>query len=227
MTCVIACSKLWRPNLASRVQQASGEEVHLVTTKDEFNVEYLNRIAPTWIFLPHWSHRIPQEIYTRWNCVLFHMTDLPFGRGGSPLQNLIVRGFKETKISAFLCSEVVDSGPIYLKAPLSLHGSAQEIYLRATDTIEAMILQILGENITPKPQMGEEVQFARRKPEDSNVIDLDSLEKLYDWIRMVDAEDYPKAFVEIGHFRFEFSKARLRGTEIVADVSIRERGHGI
>ena len=28
------------------------------------------------------------------------MTDLPYGRGGSPLQNLIIRGFESTKISA-------------------------------------------------------------------------------------------------------------------------------
>ena len=56
------------------------------------------------------------------------MTDLPFGRGGSPLQNLITRGISKTKISALRCNEEIDAGPIYLKRPLSLHGSAEEIY---------------------------------------------------------------------------------------------------
>ncbi len=27
----------------------------------------------------------------KFECVCFHMTDVPYGRGGSPLQNLIIR----------------------------------------------------------------------------------------------------------------------------------------
>ena len=47
------------------------------------------------------------------------MTDLPYGRGGSPLQNLIVRGHKHTMISAIKCVKELDAGPIYLKKPLT------------------------------------------------------------------------------------------------------------
>ena len=43
------------------------------------------------------------------------MTDLPFGKGGSPLQNLIMRGYKHSKLSSIKCAEKIDSGPIYLK----------------------------------------------------------------------------------------------------------------
>ena len=46
------------------------------------------------------------------------MTDLPYGRGGSPLQNLIARGFLETKISAILVEKQLDAGPVYLKMEL-------------------------------------------------------------------------------------------------------------
>jgi len=35
---------------------------------------------------------ILKEIFENYEIILFHMTDLPYGRGGSPLQNLIVRG---------------------------------------------------------------------------------------------------------------------------------------
>lgn len=43
------------------------------------------------------------------------MTDLPYGRGGSPLQNLIVRNHYKTKISEIRVKKEIDSGPIYLK----------------------------------------------------------------------------------------------------------------
>ena len=45
------------------------------------------------------------------------MTDLPYGRGGSPLQNLIKKNHKSTMLSAIECQDNLDSGDIYLKNP--------------------------------------------------------------------------------------------------------------
>ena len=56
------------------------------------------------------------------------MTDLPYGRGGSPLQNLIVRGWKETKVLALKVVEELDAGPIYYKKRLAYMGR-QKIYI--------------------------------------------------------------------------------------------------
>ena len=56
------------------------------------------------------------------------MTDLPYGRGGSPLQNLIMMGKRNTKLTAFKCVKKLDSGPIYLKKKLSLDGNLEEIF---------------------------------------------------------------------------------------------------
>ena len=33
---------------------------------------------------------------------------------------------------------------------------------------------------------------------------------MYDYIRMLDADGYPKAFIENEYFKFEFSKASLK-----------------
>ncbi len=72
------------------------------------------------------------------------MTDLPFGRGGSPLQNLIVRGHKQTKISAIKVVEAMDAGDVYLKEELDLYGTADEIFMRASKIVfKKMIPQIL------------------------------------------------------------------------------------
>ena len=37
------------------------------------------------------------------------MTDLPFGRGGSPLQNLIINGYKKTKYLQFELKELIQA----------------------------------------------------------------------------------------------------------------------
>ena len=48
------------------------------------------------------------------------MTDLPFGRGGSPLQNLIIRGIYDTKISAIKANKEIEAGDIYCQHNLNI-----------------------------------------------------------------------------------------------------------
>jgi methionyl-tRNA formyltransferase len=209
-----------------RLKSRTGHDFYLIEGKDQLNAEALARINPRMIFFPHWSHIIPKDIYKNYECVIFHMTDVPYGRGGSPLQNLISRGIYETKISAIRCEAGLDSGPVYLKKPLSLYGSAEEIFIRASKIIEEMIAEIIDHPMEPKQQEGEAVYFKRRKPEEGNLIYLDDLEKVHDYIRMLDAEGYPRAFIETEHLRFEFERASLKRDCIRADVIITKKNRG-
>ena len=186
----------------------------------ELTAARLAELKPRYVFFPHWSWTIPAEIYENYECVVFHMTDLPFGRGGSPLQNLIVRGFTETRVSALRCGAGIDAGPVYLKAPLSLFGTAEEILTRAAEVMSAMMMTIIRTSPVPVPQTGEPTLFKRRRPEDSDIAGLDDLDKAYDYIRMLDGEGYPSAFVETDHLRFEFSGATPAPGEIRASVRI-------
>lgn len=149
------------------------------------------------------------------------MTDLPFGRGGSPLQNLIVRGYKSTKISALRVEEGLDTGDIYLKAPLELYGTASEIFLRASGIIENMIFDIINNKIVAKPQVGEVVEFKRRKKEDSNLILLNELQEVYDYIRMLDCEGYPNGYIETNNLKFEFDNASFDETQEIIKANVR------
>ena len=194
----------------------------LINSKTDFNVEKIKEIEPKKIFIPHWSYIIPKQIYSNYECIVFHMTDLPFGRGGSPLQNLIVRGISKTKISALKVSEGLDSGDIYLKKKMTLDGSATDIFLRSNGIIEKMIINILKKNITPIPQVGIETVFKRRKIHESNIGELKELSKVYDYIRMLDAEGYPNAYTENKFLRFEFFNANFDDkNQIIAKVKIK------
>ncbi len=192
-------------------------------SREELTPEKLADLKPRYVFFPHWSWKISPEIYENYECVIFHMTDLPFGRGGSPLQNLIVRGFKETRLSALRCVAELDAGPVYLKEPLSLVGAAEEILLRAANLMASMMLAIIKANPVPVPQQGEPTIFARRRPEDGNIAGVESLGKVYDYIRMLDGEGYPPAFVETEHLRLEFSRGVLDSGEVRANVRITRR----
>jgi methionyl-tRNA formyltransferase len=119
MKYIVASSKVWsRIPMAELLSKRTGQEFIQLSQESNLSIDYLDKIKPKYIFFPHWSYIIPSEIYERYECVIFHMTDLPFGRGGSPLQNLISRKIYETRVSALRCVKELDAGPIYLKRPL-------------------------------------------------------------------------------------------------------------
>jgi methionyl-tRNA formyltransferase len=217
---VIASSKPWNKNLLENLHAAIGQRFQLISNPAEITVEHLTELSPRYVFFPHWSHRIPAEVFQNFECVILHMTDLPFGRGGSPLQNLITRGIYETQVSALKCVKEVDAGPIYLKRPLSLHGTAEEIYLRASEIVEKMIVEIIKTNPQPIAQVGEPTFFKRRKPEQGNLLDAKSLDQAFDLIRMLDADGYPNAFVNAGSLRLDFTRACRKAGSLIADVRI-------
>lgn len=218
---ILVSEKKWHDELFSSLEQSIPGNWIRVKTREEFDLVILERINPEKIFIPHWSYIIPKSIFEKFECIVFHMTDLPFGRGGSPLQNLIDLGFEQTKISALRVTSELDAGPIYCKNNLSLLGTAEEIFIRSTRIVGEMIHEMIDENLEPKEQEGEAYVFKRRKPEDGDISKLTNLNKVYDYIRMLDADSYPPAFLETESFRFEFSRASIKANEIIlADVRI-------
>lgn len=216
MTEVVVSSRPWHDGLADRLAKRIGRPFVQIGTPDRFTADHLFAIGATRVFVPHWSHIIPPSVFDTFETIIFHMTDLPYGRGGSPLQNLIVRGHTETKISALRCEAGLDTGPIYLKRSLSLDGTAQAIYERAGEIIESMIVEIIDTDPQPRPQSGEITEFRRRKPADGDLARRDDPQQVYDHIRMLDADGYPPAFVDCGKWRIEFMDARFDGLETSA-----------
>ena len=217
---VVVSTHAWSASPVEDLARQTGREVHHITARDDLDPARLEEIGPRWVFVLHWSWIIPAAIYEHFEVVIFHMTDLPYGRGGSPLQNLIVRGHERTMISAIRCIEEMDAGPVYLKRELSLHGSAEEIYLRGSRIIGQMMLQIVEEQPEPQPQQGQPVIFSRRHPADSDLSQVTSLEQAYDLIRMLDAEGYPHAYLDVGPLRLQFRRVSQRSDGLHADVHI-------
>ena len=222
---LIVSEKSWNKELVSYLQSTMPQYAfYLISQKEDFTVERIGSISPVKIFIPHWSYIIPSAIFERYECIVFHMTDLPYGRGGSPLQNLIVRGLTATKLSALRVEVGLDTGPVYLKMDLSLSGTAEEIFVRVNKLVGKMIVEIIQNNLQPVPQEGDPVVFKRRKPEQSDMSGLEKLEEIFDYIRMLDADGYPHAYIENGEFRYEFTRASIKADgSIVADVKITKK----
>jgi methionyl-tRNA formyltransferase len=116
----------------------------------------------------------------------------------------------------------LDAGPIYLKRSLSLEGRAAAIYERAGDLVYDIIKEIIASEPMPVTQQGKITMFSRRTPDQSILPQSGSTEALYDFIRMLDAPTYPKAFIDWGQWRLEFDHARMSSDGIEAHVAIRK-----
>ncbi len=218
---IVAAIGDWNKELFAEKAESLDGNWHFVSTPEALTSILSSDITPGYIFFLHWRWIVPNHIFEKYQCVCFHMTDVPFGRGGSPLQNLIVRGYKDTVLTALQMEKGIDSGPVYLKKPLKLNGTAAEIYRRASALSWEMANEIIMNKIVPQKQEGAVVEFRRRSPEDSEIPDNLTIEQLYDYIRMLDADDYPRAYIQKQGYKLEFEDAILSNTKLVATVSIK------
>ena len=219
MDYIVAGCKPWNRTLFDEVLAIYPGTWHFAGRPEEL-AALLETVSPRYIFFLHWSWKVPPGIVEDCECVCFHMTDVPYGRGGSPLQNLVWRGHQYTALTALRMTKELDAGPVYLKKPLGLGGNAEAVYIRAGLLASEAIHEIICVEPVPWPQAGKPVIFERRRPSESRVPNLESKWELYDFIRMLDADGYPHAFLEYFGFRFEFSRAALYNGKIVAEVTI-------
>jgi len=117
----------------------------------------------------------------------------------------------------------LDAGPIYLTRTLSLDGKAQDIFEREMLLAAGMIWRIISDDIEPQPQRGEIVKFKRRKPEQSEMPKWATFEELYDHIRMLDADTYPRAYIDGETYRIEFSDAILSTDGVITKATFVEK----
>jgi methionyl-tRNA formyltransferase len=220
---IVASSKPWHRSGFDDLKRLEGGRWIWVSSPEELLRSAGEESTLRYIFFLHWNWHVPVELWSRFECVCFHMTDVPYVRGGSPLQNLIFAGHESTKLTALRMVEELDAGPVYAKRELSLDGRAEEIYIRAGELSFEIIKWMIRNEPSSEPQQGDVVSFKRRKPGQSALPAAGALRLVYDHIRMLDGPTYPLAFVEHGNFRLEFSNAELLGDEIVARVVIRKK----
>ncbi len=85
---LIATIKSWNIQRACRLISNNPRlNIDLITDKKKLTFSRLKNLNPRFVFFPHWSWLIPRKIYENFECVVFHMTDLPFGRSVRALGN--------------------------------------------------------------------------------------------------------------------------------------------
>lgn len=137
------------------------------TDAAQFDLCWLvNNIRPRLAFFVHWSTMVPVDVLKLSECVNFHCTALPYGRGGHPIENLILRGKTETVLTAHRMTGETDAGPIYGQlGPISLSGMKAQILARFVAPCVALVRELVEHpERAPVPQAGDVERFYRLSP---------------------------------------------------------------
>jgi UDP-2,4-diacetamido-2,4,6-trideoxy-beta-L-altropyranose hydrolase len=154
------------------------------------------------------------------NNLVVHESDLPYGRGWSPLTWQVLQGAYKIVVTLFEAVDALDAGVIYSQTVINLRGDelvgdlrlqqARATFLLCTEFIAGYpgILNLA------RQQKGTPSYFPRRKPADSR-IDLDlPLRDQFNLLRVCDNIRYPAWFEHAGTcYKLSISRAEQDNDE--------------
>ena len=192
--------RIWALNIYKFLKKRKTIRVYIFKKKKDVSFKKIKKINPDYILFYGWSEKISSNIINSFKCLMLHPSNLPKFRGGSPIQNQIIRGLNKTKLTLFLMNNKLDAGPVYGKSKISLSSNIKDIFKRIEEAGIKLTTKILNKNIRPVIQNEKEKTiFKRRKPIESQITISELKNKdakyLYNKIRML-TDPYPNAFIK-------------------------------
>ena len=134
--------------------------------------------------------------------LVVHESDLPKGKGWSPVTWQVLEGKSKIPVTLFEATEAVDAGAIYAQDFIQLEGHEllPEIKYQQGVVTNKLILEFIEnyKTIQGKEQVGKESFYAKRTPKDGE-LDLNaSLDDQFNLLRVSDNERYPAFFYKDG-----------------------------
>ena len=159
-------------------------------------------------FYLSYEHIVKKEILKKFrNNLVVHASDLPNGKGWSPLTWQILDGKKKIHVSLIEADEKVDSGKIYKKLQIKFNGFEllDELRFSVTDVTFKLcrnFVEKFPQSLKKaKPQNGKETFYPRRFKKDSKLDLNKSILEQFNLFRVVDNDRYP-AFFELNGSKY-------------------------
>ncbi len=132
--------------------------------------------------------------------IVVHESNLPFGRGFSPLFRQIAKGKKKITFTLFKCTSKMDEGNYYFKKSFYFENNLlydeikiKQIYF-AKILIEKFISNLKKKKLKLKKQKGKPTYFKKLNKNDSKIDINKSINSQFDKIRTKDNNNFPNFF---------------------------------
>lgn len=191
----------WALNIYNKIAKNYNRgHLTIIESQHEYNDNRVKECNPDLILFYGWSWLVSKHIISNYKCIMLHPSKLPKYRGGSPIQNQIIRGEKDSAVTLFLMNEKMDAGPIVFQESMSLSGSLDDIFSRIEELGYKGTMQYLSNPVEGFKQREEEATYFSRRTEKDGEITLKELneqssEYIYNKIRMLQ-DPYPNAYIK-------------------------------
>jgi len=144
----------------------------------------------------------PEYLQKHEHNLVVHGSDVPEGRGWSPVHWQVLEGKDKIPIVLMEAAEDVDTGDVYLRDNIQLEGTEvlTDIRTKVGEKTKELVLDFVNTypDIEGVPQNGEPSYYPRRTPEDSELDPDRTLNEQFNLLRIVDNEQYPAFFRKNG-----------------------------
>ncbi|MBA2919754.1 UDP-glucuronic acid dehydrogenase [Sphingomonas sp. MAH-20] len=174
--------------------------------------DYRDLTDGDFLFLISCHQVIRKEVRDRFRfCLVIHASDLPQGRGWSPIVWTIVSGRNDVTVTLLNAEDDVDSGDIWAQRHLMFDGTElhDEINRALFDAETELMTWALTHcfTSTPRPQSGDPTYLPKRSPADSEIDPARPLTEVFDLLRAADPDRYPAFFEHRGQrYRIRLEK---------------------
>ena len=211
MNISILCSASEHPIVQNlRAWIDSNSVLHVIQLVDDSS----DLVGGDLLFLVSCSEVLTQEVMVKYGKTLvIHASDLPVGRGWSPLVWQILAGQQEVVVTLLEAAEAVDAGDIWAQEVIqipatALHDEINGILFKAElKLLDYAVVNM--ESVAPRPQDPniKPTYFKKRTPALSELDAFRPIAEQFDLIRVCDPERYPAFFFYRGQkFRLTVEK---------------------
>ena len=174
-----------------------------INIKSRIIYDYKNIKKNDLLFIFSYSKKIPLR-YLKLNKynIVAHGSNLPSGKGFSPITWEILKNKFFFYISFFQANTKIDDGNIFLKEKFSIKKTDlledwRKIVGKIIIKNAFQLSQNIG-NFKAKSQVGKSTFYRRRRPEDSELNINKSIRNQFNLLRTVDNKNYPAYFLHEG-----------------------------
>lgn len=143
--------------------------------------------------------RIFKKLYLNKFNLVVHESNLPQGKGWSPVTWQVLEGKNKIPVTLFEANEKVDAGDIYLQDFIILKGNEllPEIKHKQGVITKKLINKFVKNypDINGKKQLGKSTYYKRRNKETSELDIKKTIEDQFNLMRVCDNERYPAFFI--------------------------------
>ena len=173
------------------------------------------------LFLIACQQIVAKPVRDRFDFVLVvHASDLPKGRGWSPLVWQLLEGENDIPVTLLNAEDGVDSGAVWITERVHFEGIEvhQEIHDRVSRATVALMSWALDNcrSAQPREQSGEPTYYRKRTPADSELKPDMTIGEAFDLLRVCDPVRYPAFFDHRGQ-RYTLKLERIGPSTAAAE----------